>query len=92
MLTFGSVLATATVLLTAGAALADFRVGNGTGGNYAYELWRTDDGAQYYLKIWTRRGYPNGSPIQSDSFESSRDALNYFDCRYAERSLPSCPN
>jgi hypothetical protein len=92
MLAFGSVVAAATVLLTASAALADFRVGNGTGGDYAYELWRTDDGALYYLKIWTRRSYPRGSYFQSISFESSRDALNYFDCEYGERSLPSCPN
>jgi hypothetical protein len=92
MLAFSSVLAAVTVLATANAALADFRVGNGTGGTYAYELWRTDDGTQYYLKIWSRRSYPNGSHFQSGSFESSRDALNYFDCNYGGRSLPSCLN
>ncbi|MBD1999700.1 hypothetical protein H6F88_17350 [Oculatella sp. FACHB-28] len=92
MLAFGSILAMTTILLTTRAALADFRVSNGTGGNYAYQLWRTDDGTQYYLKIWSRRSYPNGSHFQSGSFESSRDALNYFDCEYGGRSLPSCPN
>lgn len=92
MLAFSSIAAVATVLMTPGVALADFKVGNGTGGSYAYELWRTDDGTQYYLKIWARRSYPNGSHFQSSSFESSRDALNYFDCQYGGRSLPSCPN
>ncbi|MBW4505700.1 MAG: hypothetical protein KME64_04210 [Scytonematopsis contorta HA4267-MV1] len=86
-------LTTMAVVATSTAALADSLVGNGGGGDYKYQLWRSTDGSSYYLKIWTRESNPNteSSLSTTHSFQSSRDALEYFDCNYAGRSLPSCP-
>jgi hypothetical protein len=82
----------ATIFTTSSVAIADSLTSNGTGGNYKYQLWRTTDGTRYYLKIWRNDSNPNSEPSQiTHSFESTRDALEHFDCYYAEKSLPSCP-
>jgi hypothetical protein len=85
---------TFSMLLTLSTqAIADTRVSNGSGGEYSYELWRKDKNAGYYLKIWMRKDYPSEYPRNvSYSFESSREALEHFDCNYAKKSIPACPN
>jgi hypothetical protein len=74
-----------TLIGTTLLAGAEFRVNTGTSGDYAYELWRSDDGWEYTLKIWYRRDYPDGSVYRHyGAFESSREALDYFECHYAD--------
>ncbi|MBD0262931.1 MAG: hypothetical protein ICV78_09455 [Tolypothrix sp. Co-bin9] len=85
-------LTTAAMLTTSTIAMADSLINNGGGGDYKYQLWRSTDNTQYYLKIWSRESYTNSAPSYiTHSFGSSRDALDYFDCYYAHKSLPSCP-
>ncbi|MBW4566951.1 MAG: hypothetical protein KME31_02700 [Tolypothrix carrinoi HA7290-LM1] len=85
-------LTTATMLTTSTIAMADSLISNGGGGNYKYQLWRSTDNTEYFLKIWNRDSSTNSAPSYiTHSFESSRDALDYFDCNYANKSLPSCP-
>ena len=73
-------------------ALADYLNSQGSGGNYRYELWSTDDNSGYYLKVWLYEASPKSDPHYTDgSFNSSREALIYFDCNYAKKSLPECP-
>ena len=89
-------LTTATILTASTAAMADSFVGNGSGGNhtgdYSYELWLTTDNTRYYLKIWKLESYKKGEPSwTTHSFESSRKALDYFDCNYTRKSAPDCP-
>ncbi|AFY34427.1 hypothetical protein [Calothrix sp. PCC 7507] len=80
-----------SLLLTSNAALADYLIGEGSGGNYRYELW-SDDNNNYYLKIWTREASENSDRYTiTTGFASSRDALIHFDCNYAGKSLPECP-
>ncbi len=87
------ILAISTLVSISNKALADYQRGEGRGGDYLYELWSTDDGSRYYLKIWSDKADPKKDPSsQTGSFESSREALNYFDCNYARKSLPECPN
>lgn len=72
--------------------LADYPTSQGVGGDYRYELWSSDDNQSYYLKIWLRQAISDSdSYTTSISFDSSREALVYFDCNYAERNLPECP-
>jgi hypothetical protein len=84
-------LTTGLILLTAQAGLADYRTGNGTGGRYAYELWRVQSNSRYRLMVWQRSDYPSGQPLRTFEFESGQKALDYFDCKYGERPLPQCP-
>ncbi len=85
-------LSTAAVLTTSTITMADSLVSNGGGGNYKYQLWRSTDNTQYFLKIWSRESSANNAPSYiTHSFPSSREALDYFDCNYANKSLPSCP-
>ncbi|MGG6298352.1 hypothetical protein ACQ4M4_28645 [Leptolyngbya sp. AN02str] len=71
----------------------DFRVANGYGGDYAYEVWRSRDNTWYQLRVWSRQSYPRGQgTIVQRSFPTSREALIHFDCQYARRRLPQCPN
>ncbi|OKH34312.1 hypothetical protein FACHB389_16235 [Nostoc calcicola FACHB-389] len=73
-------------------ALADYLNSQGSGGDYRYELWSSDDNSSYYLKIWLYEASPTSSPrTTTRGFDSSREALIYFDCNYAQRSLPECP-
>ncbi|WP_176727103.1 hypothetical protein [Nostoc sp. KVJ20] len=73
-------------------ALADYLNSQGSGGDYRYELWSSDDNSSYYLKVWLYEASPTSSPhTTTRGFDSSREALIYFDCNYAERSLPECP-
>ena len=89
-----AVITVLTALSTLGMsniALADYLKSQGTGGDYRYELWSTDDNKIYYLKIWRREANPTSSPYTiTRYFDSSRDALIYFDCNYAEKNLPEC--
>jgi hypothetical protein len=86
------ILAISTLLSVSHTALADYLRGNGRGGDYIYELWSTDDGSSYYLKIWSDKEDPQKNPFtKTRSFKSSREALNHFDCNYAHKSLPECP-
>ncbi|MBD2603922.1 hypothetical protein H6G81_05085 [Scytonema hofmannii FACHB-248] len=86
------ILTTAAMLTTSSIAMADSLISNGGGGDYKYQLWRSTDNTQYYLKIWSRKSDPNSAPLYTTrSHPSSREALDYFDCNYAHKSLPSCP-
>lgn len=86
-----SLLTTLTILASSTIARADTLVSNGGGGEYRYELWRTIDNTRYYLKIWQWQKYRKSEPAYITSqFASSRDALDYFDCEFAEKPLPSC--
>jgi hypothetical protein len=70
----------------------DFRVSNGYGGDYAYEVWRSRDNTWYQLRIWPRQSYPRGQGwIVEEPFPTSRAALFHFDCHIAQRSIPNCP-
>lgn len=81
-----------SLLGAANIALADYLNSEGSGGNYRYELWSTDDSNYYYLKIWSNEASPKSNPNATiTKFRSVREALIYFDCNYAGRSLPECP-
>ncbi|HLO86382.1 MAG TPA: hypothetical protein VK203_15485 [Nostocaceae cyanobacterium] len=74
------------------SALADYLSSEGSGGRYYYQLWSSDDSSYYYLKIWLLEQDPKSRPYtQTRSFRSSSEALDYFDCNYADKSLPNCP-
>lgn len=66
------------------------RVSNGQGGTYQYQLWRNWNGAEHYLFVWRRGVSDSQSPSYSYVFTSSREALDFFDCQFAERNLPNC--
>ncbi|MBA3920565.1 MAG: hypothetical protein H0X31_02180 [Nostocaceae cyanobacterium] len=88
-----SLLTTAAIIATSNMAMADSLVSSGTGGDYKYQLWRSTDNTQYYIKVWQSdsdlHDYPRST---TRSFESSREALDYFDCVYAHKHIPSCPS
>ncbi|MEH2176052.1 hypothetical protein [Nostoc sp.] len=76
---------------TSNTALADYLNSQGSGGNYRYELWSTDDNSYYYLKVWLYEASPESNPYSTTrAFPSSREALIYFDCNFAEKNLPEC--
>jgi hypothetical protein len=56
-------------------------VSNGVTRDYAYELWMNQD-SSYTLKVWQLDGGVKKGQINSRTFPSSREALNYFDCQY----------
>ncbi|WP_413174014.1 hypothetical protein [Anabaena azotica] len=86
------ILTVVTLIAAPNAALADYLRSEGYGGDYRYELWSSDDGQKYYLKIWNKDKDPQkDNYLTKGSFKSSSDALNYFDCYYALKSLPQCP-
>jgi hypothetical protein len=86
------VLTVLSLLSASNKVLADYLTSQGSGGNYRYELWVTDDNSHYYLKIWSTEASSNsGAYSTTTSFTSSRDALIYFDCNYAGINLPECP-
>jgi hypothetical protein len=85
-------LAISTLLSISSTALADYLRSEGFGGEYRYELWSSDDGDKYYLKIWDKDENPQkDSYSRTGNFKSSREALIHFDCNYADKSLPQCP-
>ena len=48
--------------------------------------------SNYYLKVWSNEANPESDAYSTTAtFTSTREALIYFDCSYAERSLPECP-
>ncbi|MCC5601961.1 hypothetical protein [Nostoc favosum] len=86
------VLTVLSLLSASNKVLADYLNSQGSGGNYRYELWSSDDNSHYYLKIWSSEASPNSDAYStSRGFTSTREALIYFDCNYAQRSLPECP-
>jgi hypothetical protein len=86
------VLAVFSCVATSTMALADYLNSEGTGGDYRYELWSRDDNSSYYLKIWRREATSDSTAYRTTTtFTSSRDALIYFDCNYAQQNLPECP-
>ncbi|MBW4614037.1 MAG: hypothetical protein KME21_12330 [Desmonostoc vinosum HA7617-LM4] len=85
------VLTTISLTSTSNTALADYLNSEGTGGDYRYQLWSSDDGNYYYLKIWSYEANPENDPNTiTRAFTSTREALNYFDCNYARKNLPEC--
>ncbi len=90
-----ALLTLASLLAFPRTALADFMANSGSGGyydkrtsqshRYEYEVWANDDNTAYTLKVWDSQDYPNGSTYRSPSFESARQALDYFDCNYAQK-------
>ncbi|MCC5652879.1 hypothetical protein LC609_24350 [Nostoc sp. XA013] len=85
------VLSVFSLLSASNQALADYLTSQGSGGNYRYELWATDDSSHYYLKVWSSEASANnGAYSTTRSFTSSREALIYFDCNYAGTSLLEC--
>ncbi|MBD2569066.1 hypothetical protein [Anabaena lutea] len=86
------IIAIPTLISISKTALADYLRSEGFGGEYRYELWSTDDGNNYYLKIWDKDEDPQtDKSSQTGNFKSSREALIHFDCNYADNSLPECP-
>ena len=87
------VLTVLSLLSASNKVLADYLNNQGSGGNYRYELWSTDDNSRYYLKVWLYEASPNSNPrYTSRAFTSIREALIYFDCKYAGKNLPECSN
>ncbi|MBD2525909.1 hypothetical protein [Nostoc sp. FACHB-133] len=85
------VLTVLSLLSASNKALADYLTSQGSGGNYRYELWSTDDNSHYYLKVWQYEASPESDPFSTTrAFPSSREALIYFDCNFAEKNLPEC--
>ncbi|WP_143162026.1 hypothetical protein [Phormidesmis priestleyi] len=90
-----TLLTLASLLAFPRTALADFMANSGSGGyydkntsqsyRYEYEVWANNNNTAYTLKVWDSQNYPNGSPYRSSSFESARQALDYFDCHYAQK-------
>lgn len=88
---FVSLFTLVAVLTISNVAMANHRNSSGSGGNYSYELWQNSNN-EYYLKIWRRDSSTQEPPHHvSRNFKSSREALDHFDCIYAGRSLPVCP-
>ena len=85
------VLTVFSFLSTSNTALADYLTSQGSGGNYRYELWSSDDNNYYCLKIWLNEASPETDPYSiTPEFTSSREALIYFDCNYAGKPLAEC--
>ncbi|MEH2314484.1 MAG: hypothetical protein V7K35_24490 [Nostoc sp.] len=85
------VLTVLSLLSASNKVLADYLTSQGSGGNYRYELWSSDDNNHYYLKIWSSEASPNSDAYSTTrTFTSSREALIDFDCNYAKRNLPEC--
>lgn len=90
-----ALLTLASLLAFPRTALADFMANSGSGGyydkntnrsyRYEYEVWANDDNTTYTLKVWNSPDYPTGSPYSLGGFESARQALDYFDCKYARK-------
>ncbi len=73
-----------SLLSASNKALADYLTSQGSGGDYRYELWSSDDNSHYYLKVWSSEASQNSdSYTTTRAFTSTREALIYFDCNYA---------
>ncbi|MBN3883246.1 MAG: hypothetical protein V7K64_18430 [Nostoc sp.] len=87
------VLTVLSLLSASNKALADYLTSQGSGGDYRYELWSSDDNSHYYLKVWSSEASQNSNSYTTTrAFTSTREALIYFDCKYARRNLPECQN
>lgn len=85
---------------TQGSSAEGYRVSEGQGGYansrtgasqyFYYEVWSNLSNTIYTLKVWNATDYPSSSPFNERRFRSAREALDYFDCYYARRSIPSC--
>ncbi|MBC6430207.1 hypothetical protein FM036_04875 [Nostoc sp. HG1] len=85
------VLTVLSLLSASNKVLADYLNSQGIGGNSRYELWSTDDNSYYYLKVWSSEASPDSDQYSTTTtFPSSREALIYFDCNYANKNLPEC--
>ena len=85
------VLTVLSLLSASNKVLADYLNSQGSGGDYRYELWSTDDNSDYYLKVWLYKESPNSEAYTTTRrFPSAREALIYFDCNYANKNLPEC--
>ncbi|MEH2240163.1 hypothetical protein [Nostoc sp.] len=73
------VLTVFSFLSTSNTVLADYLTSQGSGGQYRYELWSTDDNKDYYLKIWSSKASPESDSYSTVHFTSTREALSYFD-------------
>lgn len=92
---------TQTTQLRQFASNTDYRVQQGSGGyedrrtgigyTYRYEVWSNRMNTRYTLKVWSMEDYPMGS-YKAYMFRSGREALDYFDCNYAKKRIPSCPS
>ncbi|WP_335212133.1 hypothetical protein [Nostoc sp.] len=81
------VLTVFSFLSTSNTALADYLTSNGSGGEYRYELWSTNDNNDYYLKIWSSEASPESTSYSTTRhFSSTSEALDYFDCNYSGRA------
>ncbi|MCC5628483.1 hypothetical protein [Nostoc sphaeroides] len=86
------VLTVLSLLSASNKVLADYLNSEGSGGDYRYELWSSDDNSHYYLKVWLYEASPDSDPYTTTTrFPSTREALIYFDCNYANKNLPECP-
>ncbi|MEH2004050.1 hypothetical protein [Nostoc sp.] len=85
------VLTVFSFLSTSNTALADYLTSQGSGGEYRYELWSSDNN-DYYLKIWSNKASPESDSYSTTRhFPSTNEALIYFDCNYGGQNLPQCP-
>lgn len=77
---------------TSNQVIAGYLIHDGEGGDYTYELWSTSANyIQYFLKVWRREQNQNSRPLAiAGTFESTREALIYFDCHYANKHLSFC--
>jgi hypothetical protein len=67
------------------------RVANGTAEDFHYQVWAVSRSSNYNLVVWREEEFPSGSPMEFTAFRSVGEALNYFDCRYTDKSIPTCP-
>lgn len=71
--------------------LQPIQIGEGEGGDYAYQLWQATGSSEYYLFIWERdRADTDEEPAASYNFDSAEGAVNFFSCRYARENLSTC--
>jgi hypothetical protein len=72
------ILAISTLLSVSHTALADYLRGNGRGGDYIYELWSTDDGSSYYLKIWSDKEDTQKNPFIKTKLSTNKCQLTSY--------------
>ncbi|MEH2268010.1 MAG: hypothetical protein V7K68_06185 [Nostoc sp.] len=61
------VLTVLSLLSASNKALADYLTSQGSGGDYRYELWSSDDNSHYYLKVWSSQASQN-----SDAYSTTK--------------------
>lgn len=79
----------------------DFMVAEGRGGyinpanqapiDFYYKLFQKSSNSWYELYVWTLDGYENKSGfIFRQQFPTSRQALDYFDCKFGNKAIFNC--